>query len=165
MHRALVHEIAILDHLLDVVGGIRADIAAALCQLAHCHLGISNVEQHHALHVVDVVDAEPIELEVYDFEKMPVKLPYERDHLKVTVRHIGLDWLRYGGNLAVVRVKLNRKIEFHPIKTTLDPASGLAHLIDTTAFSRTSHSMRVTSRKVYGGTASRRQPRRGARSS
>ena len=96
VHRALLHEIAVLDHLLDVIGDVRAEIAAAQGQLADRHLGVADVEQHHALHVVDVVDAEPVELELDDFEEMPVKPLDQRDRLKVTVRHTSLVWPRYG---------------------------------------------------------------------
>ena len=73
MHRALLHDIAVLDHLLDVVGDVRPEIAAACGQFADRHLGIPDVKQHHPLHVVDVVNAEPIEFELDEFEEMPVK--------------------------------------------------------------------------------------------
>src|ERR1051325_9783972 len=81
MHRALLHQIAVLDHFLDVVGNVRAEIAAAQRQLADGHLGIPDIKQHHALHVVNVVDAEPVELELNDFEKMSVKPLDQRNHL------------------------------------------------------------------------------------
>src|SRR6266566_7258365 len=97
MHRALLNDVASLDHLLDVVGNVRSEIAAAQGQFADRHLGIADVEKHHALHVVDVVDAEPVELELDDFEEMPVKSLDQRNRLKITVRHVdlGLAVLRY----------------------------------------------------------------------
>src|SRR6266699_2645608 len=95
MHRALLNDIASLDHLLDVVGNVRSEIAAAQGQFAERHLGIADVEKHHALHVVDVVDAEPVEFELDDFEEMSVKPLDQRDHLKIAARHISLGWLRY----------------------------------------------------------------------
>src|SRR6202140_6026622 len=73
MDRALLNEIAVVDHLLDVVGDVRSEIAAAQRQLADRHLGVPDVEQHHALHVVDVVDAKPVEFKFDDFEEMPVE--------------------------------------------------------------------------------------------
>src|SRR5579883_2469771 len=57
MERALLHDVARLDHLLHVVGDVRAKIAAAQGQLADRHLEIADVEQNHCLHVVDVMDA------------------------------------------------------------------------------------------------------------
>src|SRR5436305_1943066 len=73
VHRSLLHEIVVLDHLLDVVGDVGAEIAAAQRQFPDRHLGVADVEQHQALHVVDVVHAEPVELELDDLKKMPVK--------------------------------------------------------------------------------------------
>src|SRR5215471_8553086 len=81
VHRALLQQIAVLDHLLDVVGDVGAEVAAAQGQLADRHLGIPDIKQHHALHVVDVVDAESVELELDDFKKMPVKPLDQRNHL------------------------------------------------------------------------------------
>ena len=79
VHRAFLHEIAIFDHLLDVVRDVRPEIAAAQCQLADRHLGVPDIKQHHALYIVDVVNAEPVELELDDFEKLPVKPLDQRD--------------------------------------------------------------------------------------
>src|SRR5579884_396084 len=83
--RAFLGEIAVLDHLLDVVGHVRAEIAAAQRQFPDGHLGIADVEQHHALHVVDVVNAEPVELELDDLKEVTVKALDERNHLEIAV--------------------------------------------------------------------------------
>src|SRR6204780_5949191 len=56
MRRTFLHGIAVLEHLLDVVGDVGAEIAAAQGQLADRHLEIADIEQDHRLHVVDVVD-------------------------------------------------------------------------------------------------------------
>src|SRR3954453_15252043 len=73
VHRAFLHEIAVFDHLLDVVRDVRPEKAAAQFQLAARHLGIADIKQHRALYIVDVVNAEPVELELDDFKKLPVK--------------------------------------------------------------------------------------------
>src|SRR5438105_4210358 len=109
VHRALLHEIAVLDHLLDVIGDVRPEIAAAQGQFADRHLGIADVEQHHALHVVDVVDAEPVEFELDDFEEMPVKALDQRDHLKIAVRHMGPRLAKMTRCFNSSSLKLNRK--------------------------------------------------------
>jgi hypothetical protein len=62
VHRALVHEIFVLHHLLDVIGDVRAEIAPAQREFADCHFGITNIEKHHCLDVVDVVNPEPFQL-------------------------------------------------------------------------------------------------------
>jgi hypothetical protein len=46
------------------------------------------------LHVVDVVDAEPVEFELDEFEQPPMKPLDQRDNLKVTIRHNLPLWLR-----------------------------------------------------------------------
>jgi hypothetical protein len=59
-------------------------------QLADRHLGVADVEQHQALHVVDVVNPEPVELQLHHFEKVPVKPLDQRDHLEIPIRHNSL---------------------------------------------------------------------------
>src|SRR5271169_2970365 len=44
VQRAFLYQIAVFDHLLDVVGDVRAEITAAQRQFADGHLRISNVE-------------------------------------------------------------------------------------------------------------------------
>src|SRR5271155_3080381 len=66
MRRALLRQITVLDPLFDVVRDVRAEIAAPQRQLTDCHLGVADIEQHHSLDVVDVVDPEPFELKLYD---------------------------------------------------------------------------------------------------
>src|SRR3954465_2619887 len=102
VHRALLRQIVVLDHLLDIIGNVGAEIAAAQGQLADGHLGVADVEQHHALHVVDVVNAEPVELELHHFEKMAVKPLDQRNHLKITVVHRSLVWRPFAEKLIVV---------------------------------------------------------------
>jgi hypothetical protein len=79
MRRAFLHDIAVVDQLPQVVGDVRSEIAAAQRQFAYRHLGIPDVEQHHPLHVVDVVDGEPIG---FEFGQPPVKPLDQRDNLK-----------------------------------------------------------------------------------
>jgi hypothetical protein len=62
MHRPLVREIFVLHHLPDVIGDVRAEIASSQSQFANCHLGVTNVEKHHCLDIVDVVNPEPFQL-------------------------------------------------------------------------------------------------------
>src|SRR5580700_9790505 len=81
VQRALLRQIPVFDHLLDVVRDVRAEIAAPQCELADRHLRVADIEQHHSLNVVDVVDPEPFELELYDLEKMAVESLDERNHL------------------------------------------------------------------------------------
>jgi hypothetical protein len=84
VHRALLLQIAVLDHLLDAVRHVRAEIAAAQDQLADRHFRIADVEQHQTLNVVDVVDAKPVELQLHDFEKLAVETLDERNRFKVS---------------------------------------------------------------------------------
>src|SRR5271165_5856007 len=65
VRRALLREIPVLDHLLDVVGDVRAEIAAAQGQLADGHFGVADIEEHHSLDIVDVVNSESFELELH----------------------------------------------------------------------------------------------------
>src|SRR6516162_9497897 len=44
VQRALLHEIAVLDHLLDIVRDVRTEIAAPQCQFADGHFGITNAK-------------------------------------------------------------------------------------------------------------------------
>ncbi len=67
-------EIPVLGQFLHVIRHVRAKIAAPQGQLGDGHLGVAEVKQHHALHVVDVVYPEPIELQLHDFEESPMKL-------------------------------------------------------------------------------------------
>src|ERR1700731_2855020 len=88
MDRALVPEIPALNHLLDVVGDVRPEVIAAQRQLTDRDLGVPDVEQHHGLHVVDVVYPEPVELKLDNFQVMPVKPLNQRDDLKIVVAHV-----------------------------------------------------------------------------
>src|SRR3984893_18067956 len=56
VHRALVHKILVLHHLLDVIGDVRAKITTAQCEFANGHFYIANIEKHHCLNVVDIVN-------------------------------------------------------------------------------------------------------------
>src|ERR1041384_7462751 len=85
--RTLLRQIAVFNKLLDVVGDVGAEIAAAVRQLGGRHHGVPDVEQHHTLHVVDVVDAEPVELQLHDVEKLSVKPLDKRDDVQIAVRH------------------------------------------------------------------------------
>src|ERR1700722_14047295 len=66
VQRTLLRQIAVLDHFFDVVRDVRAEIAAPQREFADRHLGVADIEQHHSLDVVDVVNPEPFELELYD---------------------------------------------------------------------------------------------------
>src|ERR1700730_2639701 len=69
MNRALVHEIPVLSHFLDIIGDVRSQIAASQRDFSDCHLGITNVEQHYRLHAVDVVYAEAFELKFHNLQQ------------------------------------------------------------------------------------------------
>src|SRR3954465_2112918 len=122
VHRALLRQIVVLDHLLDVIGDVGAEIAAAQGQLADGHLGVADVEQHHALHVVEVVNAVPVEFQFDNFEKPAVKLFDKGDDLQISLGHNDLlaspDQLPNQLNLATNPVDLSPTLE-----TWLLPAS------------------------------------------
>src|ERR1700752_2573979 len=44
VQRALLHEVAVLDHLLDIVRDVRAEVAAPQRQFADGHFGITNAK-------------------------------------------------------------------------------------------------------------------------
>src|SRR5271166_4584574 len=98
VQRALLHEIAVFDHLLDVVGDVRAEIAAAQRQFADGHLRVSDVEQHHPLDVVDVVDAETFELKLHHLQEVTVQALDQRDYFEIRVGHPNLVWRRSGAD-------------------------------------------------------------------
>jgi hypothetical protein len=79
VHRALVREIFVSHHLLDVIGDVRAEIASAQRELADCHFDIANIEKHHCLDVVDVVDPEPFQLQLHHLQELTVKTLDERN--------------------------------------------------------------------------------------
>src|ERR1051325_9768173 len=81
--RTLLRQIAVFNQLLDVVGDVGAEIAAAVRQLGGCHHGVPDVEQHHTLHVVDVVNAERVELQLHDVEQLSVKPLDKRDDVQI----------------------------------------------------------------------------------
>src|SRR5271157_5596069 len=85
VQRALLHEIAVLDHLLDIVRDVRAEIAAPQRQFADGHFGITNAKSHHSLDVVDVVYPESVELELYQFQELTVKALDERNDFEISV--------------------------------------------------------------------------------
>src|SRR6202040_851208 len=99
VQRALLRQIPVFDHLLDVVRDVRAEIAAPQCELADRHLRVADIEQHHSLNVVDVVDPEPFELELYDLEKMAVESLDERNHLQISGIHPSLACRQKDGKL------------------------------------------------------------------
>ena len=87
-----MREIALLDQFFDVVGNVGAEITAAECQFAYRHLRIADIEQHHSLDIVDIVDAKPFELELDDLEKMAMQTFDERNYVKIGAIHQDLDW-------------------------------------------------------------------------
>jgi hypothetical protein len=84
---AFLNEIVVLDHLLDVVGHVRAEVAAAQGQLTDRHLGIADIVQDEALHVIDVVDPQTVELELDDLEKMTVQAFDQPDRFEILGLH------------------------------------------------------------------------------
>ena len=91
--RAFLAEIAILDQLLDVVGDIRAQVVAARGQFADRQLLVADVRQDQALHVVDVLDPEPIELRLDDIEEASMETLDQPDGLKVALFHGCLEFM------------------------------------------------------------------------
>src|SRR5260370_5988984 len=82
-----MRQIAVLDHLLDIVGDVGSQITAAQGELAHRHLRIPDIEQHHCLDVVDVVNAEPLQLQLDDLQELTMKALDERNHFEIRVVH------------------------------------------------------------------------------
>src|SRR5215467_9272492 len=58
-------EIAVLDHLFDIVRNVRAQITAAEGELTDAHLRFADIKQHQSLEMIDVVNAKPFQLELY----------------------------------------------------------------------------------------------------
>src|SRR5689334_9270829 len=82
-----MRQIAVLDHLLDVVGDVGPEITAAQGELAHRHLRVPNIEQHHCLDVVDVVNTESLQLKLDDLQELTMKALDQRNHFQVEVVH------------------------------------------------------------------------------
>src|SRR5271168_962692 len=82
-----MRQIAVLDHLLDVVGDVGSEITAPQGELPNGHLRIPNIEQHHRLDVVDVVNAEPFQLQLDDLQELTMKALDQRNHFEVEVVH------------------------------------------------------------------------------
>ena len=81
MHRALVHKILVLHHLLDVIGDVRAKITTAQCEFANGHFYIANIEKHHCLNVVDIVNPGAFQLQLHHLQELAVKTLNERNYL------------------------------------------------------------------------------------
>ena len=63
-------------------------------QLADGHFRVADVEQHHSLDIVDVMNSKPFELEFHDFQEVTMKALDERNYFKICVIHAGLAWRR-----------------------------------------------------------------------
>src|ERR1700730_688850 len=85
VNRALVHEIAVLDHFFDVVGDVRPEIAASQCYLPDRHLGITDAEQHHGLHAVDVLSVKTVELKFDNLQLSVMKALNQGMQFKIKV--------------------------------------------------------------------------------
>src|SRR5215467_528721 len=85
--RALVSEILVLHHLFDVIGDVRAEIAAAQCEFADCHFGITNIEKHHCLNIVDVVYSDRFQLQLDHLQELAVRTLDERNDFLVWITH------------------------------------------------------------------------------
>src|SRR5579883_3401608 len=109
MERALLHDVARLDHLLHVVGDVRAKIAAAQGQLADRHLEIADVEQYHCLHVVDVMDALAVELELHHLQELAVQALDQRDHVEISGVHGAPKFWRSSTRMLQVYWLMDRK--------------------------------------------------------
>src|SRR5262249_6691708 len=90
--RTLVFEVTVLDHLLHVVGDVRAEVVAAVGQFADRQLLVADVEENEGLDVVDVLDAEAIKLELHHFEEVAVQALDEKNRIVIRVRHNVLDF-------------------------------------------------------------------------
>src|SRR5580704_1582104 len=80
----------IIPHFLDVVRDVRAEIAAAQGEFADGHFRVTNIVQHHTLDVVDVVNAEPIELELHHLQKITVETLNQRNYFGIRINHPNL---------------------------------------------------------------------------
>jgi hypothetical protein len=87
---ALLHEILVLDQLLEVVGDVGAQIIAAGGELAHGELLLVDVEEDQGLDVVDVLDAEAVELGLDHFQEPAVQPLDQVDADEILVFHVHL---------------------------------------------------------------------------
>jgi hypothetical protein len=72
MLRALLLQLAVLNHLLDVIGHVGAQIVAALRQLTDGQFIGSDIEQDERLDVINVPDALAIKLGFNDIKELTV---------------------------------------------------------------------------------------------
>src|SRR5438270_9552375 len=82
-----MRQISVLDHLLDVVGDVGSEITAAQRELTHGHLCVPNIEQHHCLDIVDVVNPESLQFQFDNLQELTMKALDQRNHFEVEVVH------------------------------------------------------------------------------
>ena len=73
MGRPFLLEIAVLDHLLDIIRHVGAQIVTAVGQFADRELLLADVRQDQSLDIVDIGDARSVELHLHDPEKLPMQ--------------------------------------------------------------------------------------------
>ena len=78
MGRAFLVKIAMLGHLLDVVGHVRTQIIAAQGQFPDSQLVAADIVENQRLHVVDVANVVTFELGLDHLKKLTVH-PFEQD--------------------------------------------------------------------------------------
>ena len=85
--RALLEQIAVLDHLLDVVGYVRAQVIAALGEFAHRQLLLADIEEDQGLNVVEVTNAQAVQLGLDHFKALAVQTLDQRYSFDVNAFH------------------------------------------------------------------------------
>src|SRR3954470_15838214 len=71
--RALLDDIAAVQQLLQIVSDVRACVVALLGQITYRDLLVLNISKDQCLNGVDVIDAQPLQLEADNIEKATVQ--------------------------------------------------------------------------------------------
>ncbi len=86
MDGTFLDQVLVLDHLLDVIRDVRAEIIPADRKLAHRQLVIADIEQDHRLDVVDVLNIAAVQLDLKHIEKAAVQAFDQLDGFVILMR-------------------------------------------------------------------------------
>ena len=56
-------------------------------EFADRHFGITNIEKHHCLDVIDIVNPEPVQLKLHHLQELAMKPLDERNYFQVWIIH------------------------------------------------------------------------------
>jgi hypothetical protein len=73
MRRAFLFQIAVFDHLFDVIGNIGAEIISTVRQFADSQLFLADIGQDERLDIVDIGDTRTVQFYLDDFKELPVQ--------------------------------------------------------------------------------------------